>query len=168
MMCSLKIDGEEYFIGSAAIESLVGSTPDHIANTKMFAALAKHPSSSVRQAVAYKDKINTETAMLLSLDTDLEVLRSIARNEAFKKNASEEDLKRLIKIGDRNLSQTIASNIEGYENCEYNPIVDLILASADPSIRLSLAENYGTPKRILNKMANDPDPDVRNAATRDR
>ena len=168
MICSLKVDGEEFLIGSHAIESLVGSARDHVANTKMFVALAKHPSSSVRQAVAYKDKINPETAMALSNDSDLEVVRTIARNEIFKKIASEQVLKRLLEIGDRILSDTIATNLKYYENCDYDPIVEIILASKDPAIRLSIAENYDTPKRVLKKMANDPDPDVRNATTRER
>jgi len=46
MICSPRIDGEEYLIGSVAIEHLIGYAPDRIANTKLFAVLVKQPSSS--------------------------------------------------------------------------------------------------------------------------
>ena len=168
MNCLVIIDGQEFVIGTSAIQSLVTSTPDDIANSTLFSLLAKHPAATVRWAVACKEKLAPETAILLSKDKDLDILRSIVRNETFRKVATDKDLKRLFEIGDRNLRESIANNPETYENCEYNLILKLILDCKDSGIRTSLAENYKTPKRILKILKNDSDPDVRSAANRER
>jgi hypothetical protein len=166
-MYILKIEDTEYSLGIEAISSLTSNTSDHLLNAELFSKLAAHPSANVRREVACKDKIDDATAMMLARDRDIGVLRNIARNDCFRKIASESDLRRLIELGDADLCGSIAGNVEGYDNCDSGVISELLVSYPDPSVRLSLAQNYGAPRRILKKLLNDPDPDVRIAALRD-
>ena len=166
-MYVLKIDDTEYPLGTEVISSLASRTSDNLINAGLFSKLAVHPSATVRSEVAYKDKIDEATALALSRDRDMGVLRNIARNGCFRRIASESDLRRLIELGDSELCGSIAGNVESYENCDSAVISELLISYPDPSVRLNLAQNYGTPRRILKKMLNDLDPDVRIAALRD-
>ncbi len=163
-MYMLKVDDIEYPLGTDALASLAGNLPDNSSNALLFAKLACHPAARIRSCIAYKSKIDEATASSLSRDRDLDVLRNIARNEMFRKIATESDLKRLIDIGDSTLCATIAGELEGYENCDPSFVSELLISSSDPLVRLAVAQNYRTPKKILKKLLNDSDPDVQISA----
>jgi len=65
------------------------------------------------------------------------------------------------------LCNDIASGIEYFENCAADKIINLLASSKDPNIRMAVAENYNTPKKILKNFASDDDLDVRRSAHRD-
>ena len=115
-MYMLKIDDTEFPLGTEVISSLASRSSDNAINAPLFAKLACHPSATVRSEVAYKDKIDDATAMALSRDRDMGVLRNVVRNGCFRKIASESDLRRLIELGDSDLCSSIASNVDGYEH----------------------------------------------------
>lgn len=166
-MTKLTIDGIDIEIGFAELADLVSYVKDHEDNQSFFAKLSQHPSARVRRSVADKAKIDEATAEILGKDEDLEVLRTIARNDTFKKVAKDADINRLAQLGDAELCSSIASDLENFENCDTSKIVDLLSTSKDPGIRMAIAENWNTPKKVLKKFANDPDLDVRRAAKRD-
>lgn len=166
-MTKLAIDGIEIEIGFAELAELVSYIKDHEDNQELFATLSKHPSARVRRSVADKSKIDEATAEALSKDGDIEVLRAIVRNDTFKKIAKDAEINRLAQIGDLELSTNIVSDLENFENCDAAKILDIFAASKDPGIRMSVAESWGTPKKILKKLAGDADLDVKRSANRD-
>jgi hypothetical protein len=68
---------------------------------------------------------------------------------------------------DIDLCNDIASGMEYFENCDTDKIINLLVSSKDPNIRMAVAENWNTPKKILKKFASDDDLDVRRSAHRD-
>jgi hypothetical protein len=85
--------GKEVFaepLSYETISNIASSYDDSKDSNKFFALAARHPASSVRENIAYKDNISKEILSLLTADKSLPVLRNLVRTEAFKKNASEE------------------------------------------------------------------------------
>ena len=166
-MTKLTVDGIDVEIGFAELADLASCIKDHEDNQDLFAKLSQHSSARVRRSVADKSKIDEATAEALGKDLDIEVLRAIVRNDAFKKIAKDADVSRLVQIGDLELSNSIVSDLENFENCDASKIVDILASSKDPGIRMFVAESWGTPKKVLKKLAGDPDLDVKRSAKRD-
>jgi hypothetical protein len=154
--------GKEVFsepLSYETISNIASSYDDSKDSSKFFALAARHPASSVRENIAYKDNITKETLSLLKIDKSLAVLRNLVRTEAFKKNASEEDIERLIHL-DVEIAQNIAGDIDSYEQADAVKLCAIFLSMEDPSILASLAGNYSAPKKVLKELANNPDPYV--------
>jgi hypothetical protein len=166
-MTKLTVDGIDIEIGFAELADLISYIKDHEDNQDLFAKLSQHPSARVRRSVADKGKIDQATAEILGKDQDLEVLRTITRNDTFKKVAKDADINRLVQLGDAEICSSIASDLENFENCDASKVIDVLSNSKDPGIRMAIAENWNTPKKVLKKFTNDPDLDVRRAAKRD-
>jgi hypothetical protein len=166
-MTALKIDDIEINVGLEELASIVSALKDHVENQAVFAKMALHPSSRVRVEVAYKSEISSETAAMLSQDKSVEVLRCIARNTSFVKTATQADVDRLISIGDSEICKNLVGQAGDFDNAEASKIFEALAASVDPDVRLAVAENWSAPKKVLKKLLNDSDPDVRRAAKRD-
>ena len=100
---------------------------------------------------------------MLSKDTSIGVLRNLVRSNAFKENATQAQLEQLIKL-DTEIAQSIAGNVEGYEQADVNKLATLLAANDDPSVVASLAQNYSTPKKILKTLTTHSDPYVASEA----
>ena len=154
--------GKEVFsepLSYETISNIASSYDDSKDSNKFFALAARHPASSVRENIAYKDNISKEILSLLKADKSLPVLRNLVRTVTFKKNASEEDIERLIRL-DVEIAQNIAGDIDSYEQADAGKLCAIILSMEDPSILASLAGNYNTPKKVLKELVNNPDPYV--------
>lgn len=161
-------DGNEVFskpLSYEAVSNIVSNYEDEEGSNEFFTLAAKHPASSVRENVAYKDKISPEIMSILIKDSSIAVLRNIVRTESFKENAGPEDIERLIKL-DVEIAQAIAGDIDSYQQADASKLCSLILALDDPSILAALAGNYNAPKKILKELVNHPDPHVANEAKR--
>jgi hypothetical protein len=88
-------------------------------------------------------------------------LRTVSCCSAFRENATSEQVLKLINIGDSEICRDIANYIESFRDAD---IADALLAHKDPSVRMALANNYGTPKNIVKKLLKDADIDVRKKA----
>lgn len=148
-----------------AMSSFLSNFQDLPEYNELFLAAAMHPAPSVRDVVAWKDKISEEVFRILASDASILVLRALSRSEAFKKYADEMLVRKLIEL-DSECAQNIASNIESIELVETDEIINLLIKSRDPSVRLSLAGNYSLPKRILKMLVNDKDLSVSQEAKR--
>jgi len=166
-MTDLKIDDIEINVGLEELAGIVSALKDHGDNQAVFANMARHPSSRVRVEVACKSEISLETAAILSQDKSVEVLRCIARNSAFVKMATQADVDRLISLGDAEICKNLVGQAGDFDNAEASKIFEALAASADPDVRLAVAENWSASKKVLKKLFNDSDPDVRRAAKRD-
>jgi hypothetical protein len=160
--------GEEVFskpLSYETVANIVSSYEDADESNGFFALAAQHPASTVRENVAYKDKLSEEILGMLINDKSIPVLRNLVRTEAFKENASAEVIERLIKL-DVEIAQNIAGDIDSYQQADANKLCTLILGLDDPSILASLAGNYSTPKKVLKELVNHSDPFVASEAKR--
>lgn len=159
-------DGKEVFTAPLTYEvlaNIVSNYPDHIDSNDFFLLAARHPASTVRENVAYKDHLSVEAIDILAKDTSVAVLRNLIRSDAFREHATHEMLETLISL-DIETAQSIAGYIESFQEVDVVKLAELLAAHADPSVAGSLADNYSTPKKILKKLLTHPDPYVVNAA----
>jgi len=146
-----------------AVSNIVSSFPDKEESNDFFALAAQHQASSVRENLAYKDNLSSEVVELLSKDNSIGVLRNLVRSNAFKENATQAQLEQLIKL-DTEIAQSIAGNVEAYEQADVNKLATLLAGNEDPSVVASLAQNYSTPKKILKTLTTHSDPYVASEA----
>ena len=78
MSISIKAGAKEYAVGFEFLESIASSIPDTEEYMDLFQTLAGSENVSVRAAIAYKDKIKSETVNILAKDSQVEVLRNLA------------------------------------------------------------------------------------------
>jgi len=91
----------------------VSNAPDHESSERLYFYSAQHPSSSVRENVAYKDKLSEEIVGILAKDKSVAALRNLVRTAKFRDIASLELLQALIGL-DVEIATSIASDIESY------------------------------------------------------
>ena len=142
-----------------AVSNIVSNYSDNIESNNFFVLAAQHAASTVRENVAYKDNLSSDVVKVLSQDSSIAVLRNLARSNAFRENATQDLLERLIKL-DTEIAQTVAGSVESFEQADVNKLATLLAAHSDPSVLASLAQNYSTPKKVLKTLVNHPDPYV--------
>jgi hypothetical protein len=145
------------------VSSIVSDFPDNESSNDFFRLAAQHAASVVRENVAYKDHLNSDVLEILSKDSSISVLRNLVRSQAFRENVTQEELVALIKL-DTEIAQTIANNVDSYEQADVNELASLLSKHEDPSVVYSLAQNWGTPKEILKTLLTHPDPYIANEA----
>jgi hypothetical protein len=159
-------DGKEKFsenLSYEAASNIVSNFPDRIESNEFFLLAAQHPASTVRENVAYKDKLTSDVVEILANDGSVAVLRNLVRSNAFRETASQDLLEKLISL-DVEIAQSIAGSVESFEQADANKLAAAIATHEDPSVVSSLAGNYSTPKKILKTLINHPDPYVASEA----
>jgi hypothetical protein len=152
-----------YVLPYSSLASVISDARDSEENEGLFRAAARHPSSDVREAVAYKDNLDTETLEVLSKDPSPSVVRNLVGRAAFKRWVSSERLFELVQA-DPDVAETVAQNIEAYDNVDLSELARVLLQIADPQVRYALAGNYSCPKSVTKSLTRDPDPQVRREA----
>jgi sulfite reductase alpha subunit-like flavoprotein len=156
-MITLKIEDDEFILGSQELPEVISSLDDESTNTAFFEKLSHHPSQ--------KREIDFVTILRLSEDKDLNVLQNLAKNRTFRSVAKFNDLKRLSAIGDSQLSINLAHQIDDYQSCDSGQIIEIFMRNTDPHVREALATNWCLSKKILKRLQKDKDPMVREAAS---
>ncbi len=160
-------DGDkEVFQGVLSYEevtSVISSCEDSQSNQVLFEFAASHPSSTVRESVASKDNLSSKTVEILSADKSINVLRSLVRSSAFRKNASDKLLIDFIHL-DFEIARSIADCYEQFDMADSAKLIAALLESTDPAILTSLLGNYSTPKKVIKELVNNSDPYVANMA----
>jgi hypothetical protein len=145
------------------VYTLASSIQDNDTSTEIFARLAKHPSSAVRECIAGKDHLDDETVRILASDTETCVLRSLIGSQKARENLTTDDLKGFVEK-DVEIAESVARNVESYDGANTDELADILLKHRDPRVRCGLAENSGTPKKYLKILTKDNDPKIRAAA----
>jgi len=163
----LEVDGETLGVelGFDALSSVVYSIPDTEENAPIFAALARHPNPSIRSNIGDKQNLDDETVLLLALDKDPNVNRSIPYSETFKRIATLELLKDMLALeGDA------AANIISYAGSFQKVSADEIEQAVkdadiqDPQILMSAAQCWDFSIEFIEELTQHPDVSVANAA----
>jgi len=165
---TVDVDGESVYshdLSHEEVSNLVSNAPDHESSERLYFYAAQHPSSSVRENVAYKDKLSEEIVGILAKDKSVAVLRNLVRTAKFRDIASLELLQALIGL-DVEIATSIASDIESYAEAGSLALAKILAEHADPAVVLSLAGNYRAPKKILEGLLRYPDPQVAREAKR--
>lgn len=148
-------------LDSTALADVIRNLPDTEAYKKLYEALIAHPSSRVRANIADKEQLGDEAIHLLAKDGSVEVIRNLARNRTVREVLSLE-LTLLMIERDVEVADTIASYVEDWSNTM--EIAKILKNHSDPQVRLSLANNRGTPKTILRQQLKDPEESIAIAA----
>ena len=154
----LEADGKKISLdlGYENVASIVSGLSESDDNAEILSVLAKHPSVAVREAVAYKDKLNEDTVMLLAADSEVSVLNRVLRSDKARDCLSTELLLAII-IRDVEASETIASGIGDFKSADVDEVSAALLKHPDPRVRNALAGNSSAPKKILKALLKDVD-----------
>lgn len=161
----LSVNGIETKLGVELAADVVTWLPDNENNQDIFYELAQHLSSSVRRGVASKDKISKETAKLLIRDKDTAVLQNILRSDSVKDIFNDDDFKYILGIGSDEVVESLINCLDGYNSIDdIDACFEAIIELNNDYLNLQIANNYGTPKKILKKLLKSGDPDIVTAA----
>ena len=166
MKAKLIIEGEKNLsidLSYDDLASAVSNLPDTDDYTNVYAVLSAHPSVSVRDNVASKDKLDEATVNVLADDRDVAVIRSLVRSEKAREFLSTEQLVAIINR-DVDAAESIAGYIESYEGADAEDVAEAIAKHLDPRVRNALAGNSSAPKKVLKNLLKDDDPRVRASA----
>ena len=148
-----------------SMASLISSMPDSSDYAEFYYYAAQNTSSQVRENVAYKDHLNSETVQLLASDLSINVLRNLTRSSGFKKYGTNEQILKFIDI-DVEIAISIAANYEQYENIDQEQVLKKLTKSVDPGVINSIVSNWSAPKKIVKSFLNHNDLHVRAEAQR--
>ena len=154
----LTVNGKNVALGAETLGRIVSYLPDNDNYTAIFAELAKSTSFEVRENVASKDHLNSDTVALLADDQVEEVLANLIRSDAAKL-LSQGAIDKLIAKSPK-LAADIVNYIEKFEDLDTSKILESLATSTDPSVRKSVAGCYEAPKKVLKSLLKDEDPDV--------
>jgi hypothetical protein len=166
MKTTLTIEGKKKLsldIGYDDLANIVSNLPDSPDFEDVFYVLAEHPSATVRESIAGKDKINKETVKILASDSDALVTRALVRSDAARDALTTEQLIEMIKR-DADIAENIAGYVDSYNNADADVIAVALAQHSDPRVRNALASNSSTPKKVLKSLSKDGDPRVRASA----
>ena len=155
-------DGKEVFtapLSYDALADIINNYPNNDDSNDFFLLAAKHPASTVRENLAYKNHLSAEVLDILIKDSSVSVLRHLLRSNAFREYASHEVLEKFINL-DIEMAQSIARDVETFQEADAVKLANLLALHEDPSVVASLADNYRTPKKILKKLLMHTDPHV--------
>ena len=167
VILGIEADGDTLGVelGFEALQNVVYSIPDTEENAPIFAALAKHPSPSVRSNIGDKQNLSDETVLLLAQDKDPNVNGRIPYSDAFKRIATLELLKDMLALGG-----DAASNIINYAGSFQKVSADEIEQAVkdadiqDPQILMTAAQSWDLSKEFIEELTQHPDVSVANAA----
>ena len=90
-------------------------------------------------------------------------MRNLVRTEGFREFATQDVIEKLVKL-DFEIAQSVAHNVEQFQQAETTKLHAILMGLSDPSIFYALAGNCNTPKKILKELANHSDSYVSAAA----
>ena len=164
MEAKLVVNGVEVELTFNALIDISMSLSSSDENRRIFHELAKSPCSEIREQVVCTTSLDDETIEILIHDTNIDVLRQFVDHSRAQCIISQEDLERIIDIGDTDLLCCIAKNVEEYDSCNRHLICLKLVKQRDPKVRNSLADNENVPKVFLETLLNDEDSEVADTA----
>ncbi len=89
----------------------------------------------------------------------MSVLRTLCSNEKFRRCAEEQQVISIM-LKDRDSAETMAWNLDSFENCSQDELINAYLSSGDPERRLFVINNSSLPLKLARRLSSDPDPSV--------
>jgi len=168
MKAELIINNVRLELGHKELNEISYAMDDCERNKDIYHELAKSPSAETKSVIVSQKNLHAKTVRLLLSDPQIEVMRSMVDQDKFISRMKKEDIERFINTGDSEILSDIVNNIseltEEHEVCEKDWLCEKLYQQADPTIRFKLGETDETPEFILNKLVQDPDINVSQAA----
>ena len=164
MEAKLVVNDVEVELGHEELDMISGCLSGHVDKSAILYELAKSPSSLVRMNVVYNDAMDAKTAERLIRDTSINVLRALVQTSQAQEIMTDEDMGRLIAMGDTELLCNIAEKVGNFDACDVDALCKKLVAQKDPQIRCQLASNSDTPREFIEALIDDIDMDVARAA----
>jgi len=163
MKVKIVIDDIEFQVGYELLAMIADSLGDYPKYSYVYHKLAQSKNPEVRYAIAYYGNILPETAELLANDIEPKIIERICDRSENIAKLSEETIREIIeKRATTDILKSIANNFTDINSEEPNSILNLIIEKSDDNLEVlgAVAENWDTPKYILNKLAKHHDPDI--------
>ena len=164
----IEIDGETIGaeLGFQALENIIWSIPDTKENTAMFAALAKHPYPRIRENIASKQNLDSESLTMLSEDKNSDVVSAVVCTETFRAFVSAEQIESIFSRGHERPIREIISYASNFKKVSVEEIEKFLKDSdiQDPEVFLTAAQSYDLSPNFLEELAQHPDASVAVAA----
>ena len=133
------------------------------ADSAFLELLATHPSVSVKETVAGMDHLSVKTCGTLFACGERPVIRELLGNPSAASFFSKDQLLELARQSD--LASVVADNLGTLVNAD-DDIARMLASHEDPGVRYAVATNAGAPRKWVQTLLDDQDPDVASAAAR--
>lgn len=161
------VDGQDVYskeLGSSALEAIACSIDSDRDDQVLIGYLSQSPSYEVRKQIARIENISPITLERLADDECAAVRRELLSNSAFQKWSPTSFIAQ--NVLDPEYASELASCINNFQNADESELAVLLASHGDPSVRKNLARNWCAPKKLINRLLNDPDPSVSSEAQR--
>lgn len=152
-------------LGADALGDLVSSLSDRKDAADFFEELASYPYAKVREAVAWKRCLTDETVKVLAQDKTDAVLIALINNAAASDRIPTIRIHELVAANDVALLQAILQNLESMPQLDAGHFHHMFAIHEDAALRLEVAQASDVKLALLQHLARDEDPDVREAAS---
>lgn len=168
MEASLIINNIKLDLGHRELHEISYALGDCDRTKDIYHELAQSPSTEIRSNIASQDNLHRKTVKLLLSDSQIEVMRTMSREYNFISQMTKKDIECFIDTGDSDILINMVNNFqnltEDYEICERDWLCAKLNTQVDPSVRYELASSDETSDFIIEKLTEDPDINVSQAA----
>lgn len=134
MKITLSVNSKQSIeVGHSDLASIVHSLDDEPRHSAFFSALASHPASEVRCAVAGKLCLPVQLLKELASDSSINVVRQVANNETAL-NLFDLDLLVKILYRDVNVASDLADNLYMVSEKSLPDIIVCLMHHSDPQV----------------------------------
>jgi len=150
-------------VGYDLLTSVLSCLRSEGADSAFLELLATHPSVSVKEAVAGMDHLSGKACGTLFACGERPVIRELLGNQSAASFFTKDQLLELVRKSD--LACVVADNLGTLVNAD-DDIARMLASHEDPGVRCAVATNAGTPRKWVNTLLADQDPDVASMAAR--
>lgn len=144
------IAGKKAILGYQYLISIVDNIEDILENTEIFETLVSITNSiEMKITISQKDSLNRATIKNLLKEQNDEIYINLLSNFNSAKQLKKKDIYKVLDMGKSVYAERIANNLEFFENCNIYKLAKNLLKYEDPSVRMTLANRWHTPKKIL-------------------
>ncbi len=160
----LELNNSHIDLGADALGDLVSSLSDRKDAADFFEELASYPYAKVREAVAWKRCLTDETVKVLAQDKTDAVLIALINNAAASDRIPIIRIHELVAANDVALLQAILQNLESMPQLDAGHFHHMFAIHEDAALRLEVVRTSAVKPELLQHLARDEDPDVRETA----
>lgn len=141
MKITLSIDSKETIeLSISDSANIVGWIDDEAKYASFFSLLAEHPSSEVRCVAARKEFLPLKVLKQLARDSSIEVVRTVASNEAALKNFKVSLIQEMI-ARDVSVAMAVADSLIFVGEDLHEDVIQTLLQHTDPKV-VETAESF--------------------------
>ena len=161
----LELNNSHIDLSADALGDLVSSLSDRKDAADFFEELASYPYAKVREAVAWKSCLTDETVKVVAQDKPAAVFIALINNAALSDRIPTIRIHELVAANDVAMLHAILQNLESMPQLDAGHFHHMFAIHEDAALRLEVAQASDVKLALLQHLARDEDPDVREAAS---